>query len=329
MYFRLNKFPYRLEFKYPFKLAIIERTGTNNLYLRLSYKNAVGWGEAVFPPYLDETVKTALLALKKVSFEKHSVETIFDLIARNQQILKEAPAAACAMEVCLLNWLADLEKKSLPELLNLKEIKKPTSYTIGICSDSEMKERIEATPEATYFKLKVSEEEIEEIIANYKACTDKPFVVDANQGFMSREKGLIWARKLEGMNVAYLEQPFHKDDFESHAWLKEQVNIPIIADESFQRVGDLEKVAQSFDGINVKIMKSGGVLEARAALYKAKGLGLKTILGCMSGSSVAINAAESLSSLADFVDLDGPYLIKNDPFELGLDKEWTKVKIQK
>ena len=138
-------------------------------------------------------------------------------------------------------------------------------------------------------------------------------MVDANQGFTNREKALYWATELSKKRVAYFEQPFDKEDFESHKWLKNQVSMPIIADESFQRITDIEKAFKSFDGINVKIIKTGGVLEAKECLMKAKLLKLKTVLGCMSGSSVSINSAKSLSALADFVDLDGVYLIKNDP----------------
>lgn len=321
---RLNRFPFRLKFKYPFKLSSVSRDGTDNLYLRLEFKGAVGWGEAVFPPYLREDLKTAKQDLKKVHFEKHLQEGYFDLIARNHLAVKESPALACAMEVCLLNWIGDLEGKTMHELLNLKVEEKDTSYTIGICSNEEMKQRIEETPQATYFKLKVSEEEVDRILEQYQSVTDKPFVVDANQGFQSREKALACAQKLEALGVKYFEQPFHKDDLESHGWLRSQVSIPIIADESFQRVEDLEEVSNYFDGVNVKIMKSGGVFEARASLYKAKARGMITIVGCMSGSTIAIEAAKSLTSLATYVDLDGVYLLANDPILSGEAESWVK-----
>lgn len=300
----------------------MERLGTDNLYIRLDSQGVKGWGEAVFPPYLAETIRSAEHDLSKVDWVINDDETIFDLIARNQQILKDSPAAACAMEVCLLSWFAKLQEKKLHEVLALPKVDKPTSYTIGICSDQEMKERVEDTPEATYFKLKVSEQEFDRIITTYQSLTTKPFVVDANQGFTSRNLALRCANKLHDLGVSYFEQPFIKEDLESHAWLKSETGIPIIADESFQRIGDISSLLDSFDGINVKIMKTGGLLEAKEALSKAKAKGLITVLGCMSGSSVAIKAAQSLSSLATYVDLDGIYLISNDPFKTEDTELW-------
>lgn len=318
----LKKFPFFLKFKHPFKLSSVERLGTDNLYVRLDNKGVLGWGEAVFPPYLNETITSAKNDLIKIKWVVDEHETIFDLISENQKSLKDSPAAACAMEVCLLNWFANFHGKELHEILDLAKVDIPTSFTIGICSDKEIKERVEENPNATYFKLKVSEQEFDRIIATYQTVSSKPFVVDANQGFKSKHEALRCANKLNDLGVAYFEQPFSKKDLNAHAWLKRKTKIPIIADESFQRIGDIDKLLDSFDGINVKIMKTGGLIEAKEALIKAKENGLITVLGCMSGSSVAIKAAQSISSLANYADLDGMYLISNDPFTSKEAENW-------
>lgn len=309
----LKHFTYYLKFKKPFKIASVERAGTDNLYLKFTKDGFEGWGEALFPPYIQENQQTASKRLADLNWEFSNEPDLFRRIEQNQTILKQEPSLACAMETCLLNWLAASKKSSLNEVLQLDSIEKETSYTIGICSNKEMEEVIKNISEATYFKLKVDENEIERIVTTYASITSKPFVVDANQGFTNREKALYWAKELSTMGVSYFEQPFDKEDFESHEWLKSQVNIPIIADESFQRITDIEKTFKSFDGINIKIIKTGGVIEAKECFLKAKSLKMKTVLGCMSGSSVSINSAKSLSALADFVDLDGVFLIKNDP----------------
>jgi L-alanine-DL-glutamate epimerase-like enolase superfamily enzyme len=119
---------------------------------------------------------------------------------------------------------------------------------------------------------------------------------------------------LADKGVQYLEQPFHKEDLESHAWLKARSPIPIIADESFQNFNDLETVVKHFDGINLKVMKCGGIAEGVRSLQRAKEMELKSIIGCMSESSVVSNASKQISSLADWVDLDGPLLLTNDLF---------------
>ena len=318
----LKKIPYFLKFKHPFKLSNFERFGTENLYVKLDNNGFSGWGEGVFPPYIKETIKSTEKALTKIKWLVDKHETIFDLISKNQQNLKDLPVAACAMEVCLLNWFANFKGKELHEILDLAKVDIPTSFTIGICSDKEIKERVEENPNATYFKLKVSEQEFDRIIATYQTVSTKPFVVDANQGFKSKREALRCANKLNDLGVAYFEQPFSKEDLKSHAWLKSKTKVPIIADESFQRINDINHLLDSFDGINVKIMKTGGLIEAKEALIKAKENGLITVLGCMSGSSVAIKAAQSISSLADFADLDGMFLISNDPFISKEAEQW-------
>lgn len=303
-------------------MSNVERFGTDNLYIKLDNKGFIGWGEGVFPPYVNETINSTENNLAKIKWVVDKHETIFDLISKNQQILKDFPVAACAMEVCLLNWFANFNGKELNEILALPKASIPTSYTIGICSDIAIKERVKENPNATYFKLKVSETEFDRIISTYQSVSTKPFVVDANQGFKSKHEALKCANKLNDLGVAYFEQPFSKKDLKAHAWLKSKTKIPIIADESFQRIGDIDHLLSSFDGINVKIMKTGGLIEAKKALIKAKENGLTTILGCMSGSSVAIKAAQSISSLADYVDLDGMFLISNDPFISKEAKQW-------
>ena len=309
----LKAFPYHLKFKKPFKIASVERAGTDNLYLKFSKNGFDGWGEAVFPPYIVENQESAIKELSKLNWEFSSEDELFKVIARNQVVLKLQPSLACAMEACLLNWLANSKGFALSEVLGLSSIKRTTSYTIGISSNDEISKSVRETPEAEYFKLKVNEREIERVVEQYCSISDKPFVIDANQGFLNYKKALYWSEKLFDLEVEYFEQPFHKDDWLNHQKLKEATQIPIIADESFQRFNDLGKVEKAFDGINVKIIKTGGVLEAKRILLKAKELSLKTIVGCMSGSSTSINTASSLVALTDYVDLDGVYLIKNDP----------------
>ena len=309
----LSYYPYRLIFKKPFKIASVERDGTDNLYLKFEKNGAIGWGEAVFPPYISEDLKSAIKRLKDLKWDFETNEELFELIEENKRILIKEPSLACAMETCLLNWFSAFTERELAKVLGLEKQSKPTSYTIGISSNEDIVKAINETPNAIYFKLKVNEEEIGRIVSCYQSVTDKPFVVDANQGFTSYEKAKQWAEKLYELDVKYFEQPFHKEDFESHNKLSQETLIPIIADESFQRFNDLDKVKKSFSGINVKIIKTGGVFEAKKSLEKARKLGLTTIIGCMSGSSTSINSASSLTSLADFVDLDGVYLIKNDP----------------
>ncbi len=106
-----------------------------------------------------------------------------------------------------------------------------------------------------------------------------------------------------------------KEQLDDTAWLRERSPLPLIADESCQRLADVAKLRGVFDGINIMLMKCTGLREAHKMILLARALGLKTMLGCMTETSCAISAAAQLSPLVDWADLDGAVLIKNDCFD--------------
>ena len=116
------------------------------------------------------------------------------------------------------------------------------------------------------------------------------------------------------MNVEFVEQPMPSHMLDETRWLRERANIPIIADEAVKSAADIPKLAEAYDGINIKLMKSGGIQEAMRMIWMARSLGMKIMLGCMVESSCAISAAAHITPLADYADLDGNLLISNDPF---------------
>jgi len=192
-------------------------------------------------------------------------------------------------------------------------MKVDTSFTLGISDFQTMKKKIDENIDFSYYKLKINQNHFHEMIDNYTQLSFKPYVVDANQGFKDLRSAQKACKLLETDEVAYFEQPFHQSELLLHKQLKEMVNIPIIADESFQKLSDLDKIVSYFDGVNIKLMKCGGLVQASKIIKKANTLNLKTVIGCMSGSSIAINSAHHVSHLVDWVDLDGPFLITNDP----------------
>ena len=115
-------------------------------------------------------------------------------------------------------------------------------------------------------------------------------------------------------NVLLVEQPLDKNKLEDTAWLYERSPLPLFADESVQRYNDIDFVKDCFHGINIKLMKCTGMYEAYKMIQHARSLQLKVLIGCMSETSCAISAAAQLSPLADFADLDGCLLMKNDLF---------------
>ncbi len=122
------------------------------------------------------------------------------------------------------------------------------------------------------------------------------------------------AEWLAAKNVELIEQPLAKEKVDDHAWLTERSPIPVIADESVVRLPDIMKVRGAYHGINIKLMKCTGMGEAHRMALLARTLGMKVMLGCMTETSCAISAAAQLIPLADYADLDGALLIRNDPF---------------
>jgi L-alanine-DL-glutamate epimerase-like enolase superfamily enzyme len=138
--------------------------------------------------------------------------------------------------------------------------------------------------------------------------------VGANEGWKDKEEAVRKINWLEKQGVEFIEQPLPAEMIEEARWIRSRVHIPIIADEACQRPSDIPKLKDAFDGVNIKLDKCGGVLEAYRMIQIAKALGMKTMLGCMISSSVSVTAAAHLSPLVDYADLDGNLLIGNDPF---------------
>jgi L-alanine-DL-glutamate epimerase-like enolase superfamily enzyme len=302
---------HKLVFKHPFKIAHTTRTHTLGAYLEITDGQFKGKGEIVFPPYYPENLASFTKFLMQVDLPDNLSN--FDINSYLRKIDKNSVGnkfALAAMDMALHNLVADYKNTSIRDIYQVTGRNKPTSFTIGISTDEEMRKKIESVEPFEYVKLKVDQNNIKRIVSTFQELCDKSFVIDANQGFKSKEAALEWSIELNNLGVAYLEQPFQKDDLNSHKWLSERSPIPIIADESFQTIEDIEKLKDSFKGINVKLMKCGGILQAHECLKSAKEHDLKTVLGCMSESSVAIDTATNLSPLADWVDLDGPFLIK-------------------
>ncbi len=174
---------------------------------------------------------------------------------------------------------------------------------------------MKAASDYPILKIKLGSENDQEIIKTIRKVTNKKIRVDANEGWRTKELALERIKWLEQENVEFVEQPLPASDLRGTAWVRERVSLPLIADENAVRLHDIPKLADAFDGINIKLMKSGGMRGAIQMIHTAKAFNMKIMLGCMIESSVAITAAAHLSPLVDYADLDGNLLITNDPFE--------------
>ena len=225
-------------------------------------------------------------------------------------------AAKAAIDISLMDWVGKRLGIPLYEYFGLDPRDTPvTTFSIGIDTPEITRAKVKEAEEYPALKVKVGLDTDEETISAIRSVTSKPLRVDANEGWKDKEEAVRKIRWLETQGVDFVEQPMPSDMLDEMRWVRERVHVPIIADESCQRASDIPKLKGIFDGVNIKLDKSGGILEAYRMISIAKSLGMKTMLGCMVSSSVSVTAAAHLSPLVDFADLDGNLLISNDPFQ--------------
>ncbi len=307
---------YSLELKHQFTISFSTRKFTPIVIIRLEQDGIFGYGEASLPPYLPEDQESVVRFLSKAAL--HDLKNYDDLIDNLENINKISPtdqAAKASIDIALHDLLGKIQNRSCSKIYNLLSAQLPlTSFTIGIDNEDVIKQKVSEADEFKILKIKLGTDKDKQIINLIRQLTDKPLYVDANQGWDKKEKALEMIEWLSKHNVVLVEQPMPKTNFSDTKWLTANSPLPIIADESFQRLDDLEQVKETFSGINVKLMKCTGIREAYKIIMKAKECGLKIMLGCMTETSCGISAAIQLAPLADFADLDGNQLIKNDPF---------------
>jgi L-Ala-D/L-Glu epimerase len=202
---------------------------------------------------------------------------------------------------------SQLKLANLPKIL--------TSFSIPIMDEKEVKDYLDLNNQFQIYKLKVCNESALGLLKEVTRHTAKPIRIDANEGFHSLEEYLHFEEQIKDFNIEFIEQPFSHTMIEEYKKLKPISRFEIIADESLINDFNGELFSKMFHGINVKLMKAGGITTAAMLLRKAKQLGLKTMIGCMIETSLGISEAYVLASLCDYCDLDGALLIKNDPYQ--------------
>lgn len=259
---------------------------------------------------------------------KKAVEAMADLITSadpaafdrlNAEILRRLDgewAAKAAIDIAVLDWVG--QKLGIPvfRLLGLDPAGTPvTTFSIGIDTPDVTRQKVREAEAYPVLKIKVGLDTDEPTIEAVRSVTKKPLRVDANEGWTDREVALRKIKWLERQGVEVIEQPMPAERHDDIRWLRERVNMPIFADEACLRPADIPKLVDAYDGVNIKLDKAGGILQAWRMIQIARALGLKTMLGCMVSSSVSVTAAAILSPLVDYADLDGNLLIANDPYE--------------
>jgi L-Ala-D/L-Glu epimerase len=318
---------YELRLKHEFNISYSSRKSTSIVLVRLEQNGVYGYGEASLPPYLLENTETVISFLQKVKIKDISnYEDAAQIIQLTDDIEKKNTAAKAAVDIALHDLLGNILKKSCSEVYGINTQTLPlTSFTIGIDKEEILKKKIVEAEPYKILKIKLGTDHDKDIVRFIRRITDKPLYVDANQGWTEKNSALEMIEWLASQNVILIEQPLPKYNLADAKWLKKKSPLPIIADEAFQRAGDLDQVNESYHGVNIKLMKCTGVREAYSIIQRAKELGMKIMLGCMTESSCAISAAIQLASLVDYADLDGNLLVANDPFVLETVKDGRLV----
>jgi L-alanine-DL-glutamate epimerase-like enolase superfamily enzyme len=309
--------PYELHLKHVFTLATSSRSTTPVMLTEIEYENVTGYGEASMPPYLGESHETATSFLKMVDLSRFkSPFLIEDIVNYLDQLAPGNYAAKASVDIALHDLVGKLIKQPWYRIWGLNPEKTPnTSFTIGIDKPEVVKQKVLEAAPYKILKVKLGQDNDKEMILSVRSETDKPICVDVNQGWTDRNKALEMAKWLKDQGVVFIEQPMPKTSSVDIAWLTKNSPLPIIADEAFQTIEDFTKIQGVYSGVNIKLMKCGGMHTAYKMISIARALGMKVMIGCMTETSCAVTAAAQLSPLVDWADLDGNLLIDNDVYE--------------
>lgn len=304
---------YKLDLKHTFTIS--RQSFDSKLVLVVELRDGMfsGYGEASENPYYGITIDrmTADLSSIKdhIEFDNQDSPEIF---WRNMYpLLAENMFALCALDIAYNDLFAKRKGKKLYDLWGL-DIKQNvlSNFTIGIDSIDGMLAKMKETPWPIY-KIKLGTKDDLFIIKELRKHSDAIFRVDAN-GAWGVDETLNNAIALKELGVEFLEQPLAANNLEGNKTVYKHSVLPIIADESCQIESDVENCFQMFHGVNVKLVKCGGLTPARRMIKKAKELGMSSMAGCMTESSIGISAIAHLLPELDYVDMDGAMLLKND-----------------
>jgi L-alanine-DL-glutamate epimerase-like enolase superfamily enzyme len=304
--------PITLNLKTTFRIA----HGADNQRFNVLVHLDEGVGEAPAVTYYGETQEKIVAYLKTIP---DLGDDLFDLDGTLARLPPGSRAGRAAVDVALHDLWGKRLGQPLYRLWGLNPSNLPqTSFTIAMDAPEIMAERARDSG-YPIIKVKLGGTESDEaMVAAIRQATSAKLRVDANAGW-SREQALKLIPRLAAYNLELVEQPLAVDDLEGYFWLKEKlrgesVKLPIFADESAKTSKDIAKLAGAVDGVVVKTMKTEGLREALRAIHTARAFEMQIMLSCMVETSVGVTAAAHLAPLCEYVDLDGPLLIKNDPY---------------
>jgi len=313
---KLRHEPLPVETVFEFRISVGSKQRHVNTLVRIEHEGIEGLGEASPSHYYGENealVQNALDAwaplLGDDPFALEAIERRLDaeLIGHG--------AARAAIDMALHDWIG--KRLGLPvwKLFGLDPARTPLScVTLGMAAPDEMEKKLETVLHFPMLKVKLGAPGDVENLKRIRSRYTGKLQVDANTAWNPSDAVRV-LREIAPLGIELVEQPVRREDLDGLAWVRRRSPIPVFADESCHHARDLANLVGRVDGVNFKIMKTGGLREMRRAIDTARALGLKVMLGSMVESSLALSAAAQLAPLADYLDLDGHWLLRDDPFE--------------
>lgn len=308
----LQLIPYQLELRHTFTISRESHDFQDTLIAALTLHGCTGYGEATANPYYEHTVAsmTEEIEAVKTHIENYPFtepKAFYELLTS----LSLSNFAICALDMAYHDLSGKILKKPLYELWGQTMGPYPiTNYTIGLADIAKMVEKIREKPWPIY-KIKLGTPDDIAIVKKLREVTDSVFRVDAN-GAWGAEETIRNSFELKKLGVEFIEQPLPASQKEDMKVVMRSSALPLIADESCIIEEDVATCKDYFHGINIKLTKCGGLTPARRMIKKARELGLKVMVGCMTESTVGISAIAQLLPQLDYVDMDGALLLKND-----------------
>jgi L-alanine-DL-glutamate epimerase-like enolase superfamily enzyme len=305
--------PLDLRLSHTFRTARGASDVRENLLVEAEHEGLVGRGEAAPILRYGEDRASATRAVETMAGRMGDPRAFSQ--AAGMAAVSGQSSAEAAVDMALHDLVGLRLGAPLYEVLGIDPRTAPeTSFTIGLATPEVVVGKVREASAYAVLKVKMGSDGDREVLTAVRDTTRQRIRVDANEGW-TPEAALERLEWLARIGVELVEQPLPADQIEETRALRRRSPIPFYADESVHRAADIPRLAGAFDGINIKLMKCGGLAEALRMIAVARAHGMKIMLGCMIESSLAITAAAHISPLVDTADLDGNLLVANDPFE--------------
>jgi L-alanine-DL-glutamate epimerase-like enolase superfamily enzyme len=305
---------FALPLRHPFRISRGVVSVQETFVVQLAQGGEYGYGEATTNAYYGATIESMSAAVESVRpiLMRAELEEPTAIVAELARHLSVQSFALAALDEAIHDLWGKLRGEPVYRLWGLAaENLVPSCFTLGIDTPERMVEKLHEAAGWPIYKIKLGTADDLGIVRELRRHTEVPFRVDANCGWTA-EQAIALAPELRDLGVEFIEQPLPAADREGARRVFAESALPIIADESCVTEADVDRCADLFHGINIKLVKCGGLAAARRMIERARQLGLQVMIGCMTESTVGISALAQLLPLVDYADMDGAALLASD-----------------